>query len=69
MYVANREAVLIKAIAALQTLQNLAVPFGGPFVTPHDKRVYLTDGCLLAKSEIVVLHEADISVLSALESG
>lgn len=57
-YAAIQKESLSKVTAALSTLKCLNVPFRGPLVAPHKKRIiYVVDGCLLSESEVVAFHE------------
>ena len=42
---------------AVWTLQNQGIHVRGPFVTPTQLCVYLVDGCIVAGSELLELHE------------
>jgi hypothetical protein len=46
-----------KLQAALDALQSLNIPARGPFVTPTGQHIYLVDGCILSKAELLLLHE------------
>jgi hypothetical protein len=46
-----------KLETALETLRSLDITVRGPYATPKDHRIYLVNGCVLAESELVILHE------------
>jgi hypothetical protein len=46
-----------KLQAALETLRSLDIAARGPFVTPTGQYIYLVDGCVLTKRELLALHE------------
>ena len=50
--------VLDELKAALECLQKLNVPFGGPFVPPEGNRVFIVGEYFVSEEEILAMHAA-----------